>query len=350
MLPYITVFGRQLPMYGLMMLTGAFLATLFACLRAKKRKLEQLDVLLLAVFALLFGLLGAKALFVITDIPNMVTYFQNNGFSFMWLLQRIGSAGIVFYGGLIGGFLGAAIYARMFRLDFWRHADAMIPFLPLAHGFGRMGCFFAGCCYGRPASPPWGVYFNDAIGAPHGVTLLPVQLYEACFCFLILFPLMLLYSRKERKPGQIVGVYFVCYGVFRFLNEYLRYDEIRGIFLGVSTSQWISMALVPIGILLLTGVFANRLTGRRAVAEEIEEISCEDCADCELKDTCPDYVAPQRDCAVCTECGECEAYKRASSDEPLSDEPSSDDPATDDSATDEPSSNEPASDEPTPAE
>lgn len=301
MLPFIHVFGVELPMYGILMITGATLAILFACLSAGRKGLERLDVLLAAIFAFLGGLLGAKLLFIITDIPNMVTYFKANGFSLPWLFQRMASAGIVFYGGLIGGFFGGWVYTRLFRLDFWKHADAMIPFLPLAHAFGRLGCFCAGCCYGRQMDPPWGLYFNNAIGAPHNIPLFPVQLLEACFNLIILFPIIQLYSRKERKPGQIVGLYLVCYGIFRFFNEYLRSDEIRGIFLGVSTSQWVSIVLVPIGLLLLSAVFSDVLGGkrRRQLAAYYEN-----------GDETDDFCG----CAICTECGECTSVKDAAAD------------------------------------
>ncbi len=289
MLPFIEVFGREVPMYAIMMLTGAFLAIFFACLGAKRRRVERLDVLLASLFAFLVGLLGAKLLFIITDIPSMIKHFSHDGFSFKSLLSRMANAGIVFYGGLIGGFAGGYMYLRVFRLDFWKHADAMIPFLPLAHAFGRLGCFCAGCCYGRPMDPPWGMYFNDAIGAPHNVALLPVQLYEAMYLLLILFPCIQVYSRKECKPGQVVGLYFVLYGIFRFCNEYLRYDEIRGIFLGVSTSQWISIILVPIGLLLLSGKISGLLKSRYIYHEEYEPCDLSECEQCPEKDDCSDY-------------------------------------------------------------
>jgi len=216
MLPFINVFGKDIPMYGLLMVIGASLSIFLACYFAPKRKLVRIDVLLGAIFAFLGGLLGAKLLFIITDIPNIVEHFRHSPFNFQWLMHRLATSGIVFYGGLIGGFFGGWVYTRMFALDFWKHADAMIPYLPLAHAFGRLGCFCAGCCYGRPMDPPWGVYFDNAIGAPHGVALFPVQLLEAGFNLLILFPIMLLFTRKPRKPGQVVGLYMICYGVFRF--------------------------------------------------------------------------------------------------------------------------------------
>ena len=269
MLPYIHVFGHDVPMYGLLMLTGMTLAVLFACLRAGKRGLDRLDILLASIFAFLGGLLGAKVLFIITDIPNMAEHVREYGFSFGWILNRMAAAGIVFYGGLIGGLFGGWVYTRLFYIDFWKHADAMIPFLPLGHAFGRLGCFCAGCCYGKQMPPPWGWHFNsDLGGADPSLTYFPSQLLEAGFNLLILFPLMMIYSRKNRKPGQIVGLYLVCYGVFRFINEFFRGDEIRGIFLGVSTSQWVSLALVPIGAVLLSGVFSEKLKRELPVYEE----------------------------------------------------------------------------------
>lgn len=263
MCPYIHIFGAKLPMYGLMMMTGAFLAMFFACLRGKKKGFYPLDILLCAIFAFLGGLLGAKILYFITNIPDMVEYFKTFGFSWKELGSRFINSGIVFYGGLIGGFIGGFAYTKLFRLDFWTTADTVIPFLPLAHGFGRIGCFCAGCCYGREVDPPWGILVTSELSYAQGTYRLPVQLFETCFDIVLLLPILLLYSRKERKKGQVVGLYAICYGVFRFINEYFRDDEIRGIFGAFSTSQWISLALVPIGIFLMTGylekLFPKRL-------------------------------------------------------------------------------------------
>lgn len=298
MLPFIYIFGLKLPMYGLMMITGAFLAVLLACLGSEKRGVNRLDVVLASVFCLICGLLGAKLLFIITRIPYYIEHSKAVGFSFSWLMQQFANSGIVFYGGLIGGVFGAWLFMRIFRLDFWKHADAMLPFLPLAHGFGRIGCFCAGCCYGRsPAAtdPEWvrslAVTYKDAIGAPNGVPLYPVQLFEAFFLILILFPALWLFVRKERKQGQVVGLYFLLYGIFRFLNEYLRNDAIRGIFGGFSTSQWISIVLIPLGVVLLSGVVSTLLASRRKAAGYLTE---------ETDDVEDEYC-----CAVCTYCGEC---------------------------------------------
>ena len=307
MLPFLTVFGKQIPMYGLLMVTGAFFAVLFACLRARKRRLEPMDVLLCSIFCFVIGLLGAKTLFIITEIPQYIKHISHAGFSLPWLFNEIATAGIVFYGGMIGGVFGGWLYTRLFRLDFWKHADAMIPFLPLAHGFGRVGCFCAGCCYGRApfdSEPEWlrnlAVVYTNAIGAPNdGVARYPVQLFEACFLILILFPVLLAFSRRERRPGMVIGLYFIVYGIFRFINEYLRADSIRGIFGGVSTSQWISLALIPLGIVLISGVASPLLRSKfpmRPAYAEYFEVVTDDEEDDDYSGAC---------CAVCTECGEC---------------------------------------------
>lgn len=305
MLPFLTVFGKQIPMYALMMLTGAFFAILFACLRAKKRRLDSMDVLLCSFFCFIIGLLGAKTLFLITEIPHFVKHISEFGFSLPWIMNEIITAGIVFYGGMIGGVFGGWLYTRLFRIDFWKYADAMIPFLPLAHGFGRVGCFCAGCCYGRPpmeSDPEWlrslAVVYTNAIGAPNdGVARYPVQLFEACFLILVLFPILVFFSRKERRPGMIIGLYFIVYGVFRFLNEYLRADSIRGIFAGVSTSQWISLALIPLGIILMSGVVSPLLKSKYPMCTDVvEPMEIVDDDEEDYSGAC---------CAVCTECGEC---------------------------------------------
>lgn len=289
MLPYINFLGREIPMYGLMMMTGAFFAILFACLRGKKKGFYSIDLLLCSIFCFLGGLLGAKILYFITDIPRMIEYFNQFGFSFSFLFNRFLTGGIVFYGGLIGGFIGGFVYTKMFRLDFWRTADVLIPFLPLAHGFGRMGCFFAGCCYGREAAPPWGIIVNSELSSAMGTYRLPVQLYEAAFDFFILLPILLIYSRKPRKKAQVVGLYAILYGIFRFCNEYLRDDAIRGIFGAFSTSQWISIALVPIGIILMTGVveklFPNRLPEPGVTSTGIVLDPCDEEEDYEAVET-----------------------------------------------------------------
>lgn len=244
MLPFITVFGIQIPMYGLMITIGALAGTLLAVYST--RRFSREDLLFSICYAGIGAMVGAKVLFLAITLPQLI----KEGVALSWpLLQELFAAGFVFYGGLLGAVAAVMIYARKFKLPVFALTEALIPSVPLVHAFGRIGCFCAGCCYGRPMAPPWGMVFSSPL-APAGVALFPVQLVEAGFN-LVLFAWLFAYSRRRRKPGQVLGLYLAAYGIIRFGLEYLRYDAVRGIALGLSTSQWISLALAPVGVLLL---------------------------------------------------------------------------------------------------
>ena len=246
MFPFLNLFGFSVPMYSIMIGTGLAAGILFAVFRAKRCGLEREDVLFSCLFAIIGLIVGGKLLYLITTIPWLAeNWAQLN--SEVWLALIRG--GFVFYGGLIGALLMIVWYVKMYRIPVFQMLDALIPSVPLAHAFGRVGCFCAGCCYGVPSE--WGVYFNASETAPHDVKLLPVQLIEAG-CNLLLFAVLLLLSRCfQKKGGFLTGVYLLGYAVIRFVLEYFRYDAERGGFWGLSTSQWISLILVPVAICFL---------------------------------------------------------------------------------------------------
>ena len=249
MLPAVEIFGFKVAMYGLLIVVGVGLGMAVAALRAKKNGQTAQDVLFGGIFAIIGLVIGAKLLYLATILPGIVrnfSYLLDHPESIAALL----SGGFVFYGGLIGGIFGRWVYTRMYKLNFWGMTDALVPSVPLMHAFGRLGCFCAGCCYGMPFPAPLGLSFDASPVAPHGVTLFPVQLLEA-FLNLIIFGVLLLYARKPRGRGKIIGLYMSAYAVMRFLLEFLRFDAERGGFWGLSTSQWISLILLPIGLYLL---------------------------------------------------------------------------------------------------
>lgn len=201
------------------------------------------------IFCLIGGLLGGKGLFILTNISDMISFYSINGFDLAdFIIERILKSGIVYYGGFIGGSFGLLCYAKLFKLKFLQIGDAIIPFLPLAQGFGRLGCFFGGCCYGVETNSSFSfVFAND----PLGLHRMPVQLYESMFCFIVLFPMLLWVTRKEPCSGWALGFYITVYSAWRFIIEFWRGDVIRGSFGFLSTSQWISLLLFPIGLILL---------------------------------------------------------------------------------------------------
>jgi len=126
--------------------------------------------------------------------------------------------------------------------------DMTVPGLAIAQGFGRIGCFLAGCCYGAETTLPIGVKFPEGSLAPAGICVQPTQIYSSIFDFLLGF-FLLYYSKKERKNGKVMGLYLIIYSIGRFLVEFLRDDQ-RGSVGVLSTSQFISIFTLVLGIII----------------------------------------------------------------------------------------------------
>lgn len=249
MYPKIKLIGEfGIASYGLMIIIGTTLAVLVLRFRKRTSKLPMNDIFYSGCFAGIGVAVGSKLLYALTMLSYAVenaALFTEKPFEYISVVF----GGYVFYGGLLGGLTGAVIYCRIYKLSCFETLDVYAPVIPLIHSFGRIGCFLAGCCYGRP-SERFGVLFDASPFAPHGIKLFPVQLLESGIN-LAVFLLLFAFSVKERKCGSVLGLYLCIYAVERFLLEYLRFDEVRGLFLGVSTSQWISLILLPIGLILL---------------------------------------------------------------------------------------------------
>ena len=232
----LTVYG-----YGFMIAMGVLAAWFVAEQRARKLKLACEHIFYLVVWCAIGGFTSAKILFWIT---NWREFLQNPR-------QIIGSDGFVVYGGIIGGILAAWLYCKVAKLKFMKYFDLVMPSVALAQGFGRIGCFLAGCCYGRETTSRFGVVFPEGGLAPAGVKLIPTQLISSAGDFLIMIVLLLYYrkNKKDGTPGNVGFLYMLLYGVGRFLVEFLRNDNRGGAWM-FSTSQWISMVIVAGGIVL----------------------------------------------------------------------------------------------------
>lgn len=245
MFPYLDVLGLHIPMYGLMMALAFIAAILVSYFRVRKAGLSTDKLLNIAIISILSGIVGAYVLYMIVTpgfFKELINGISHGDFS----VFRDG--GFVFYGGLIGGVLAAFIYCKAAKLSFSDYVSVIAPSIPLAHGIGRIGCFCAGCCYGKEIDCAISVIYTHPIGgAPTGVPLFPVQLLETVLN-LILFAILLIYARKRMKSLTVMFLYFIMYGIERFSLEFLRADEIRGIFWGLSTSQWISIGMFVIGV------------------------------------------------------------------------------------------------------
>ena len=220
--------------------------------RSKRYGFERQDALFAYFFGICGILIGAKALSLAGQLPNMwrlrKLLFTHTRMYFEYFFN----SGLVFYGGLIGGLLMAVIYCRKYKLNTLYFLDLSAPAIAVGHSVARIGCFMVGCCYGKPTDSSFGVIFNNSPVAPHDVHLLPVQLFESALN-MILFITLMIFSRKQRKSGSVIGLYIVLYSIIRFLLEFLRGDDARGFILFLSTSQLISLVILPIGIFLLAG-------------------------------------------------------------------------------------------------
>ena len=227
MYPYIQII---LPSYTVMALIGGFVALCFIYLRLDKFNIEFSVFLSTFLCCVLGCFIGSKVLFAVTQIPWLIS-----DFSIQNLLLLIPQSGFVFYGGLFGVILtikiltkaNASLRDRLFKM--------VAPSMPLFHAFGRVGCFLSGCCYGKKLANTIGI-------GPLVFTRIPVQLMESA-AELVIFILLLIIERKN-KSADLLQIYLMMYAVVRFLDEFLRGDEIRGIVLGVSTAQWISLFIV----------------------------------------------------------------------------------------------------------
>lgn len=251
----ITIYG-----YGLMIAIGFVAAVLIGMYRAKKKNMNMEAVLDIAIYCLVFGFLGGKLLYLIVEWKRFI---QDP-----WSV--LGSSGFVVYGGIIIGVLTGYIYTRIKKISFAQYFDLVMPEIAIAQGFGRIGCFLAGCCYGAQTDSWLGVIFPEGSLAPSGVKLLPTQLFMSGGDFLIAVALIL-YSRKNKVDGNVGAGYLILYGIGRFLIEFLRNDS-RGAVGALSTSQFISVFIVAIGVgLVVWNTMRARKTETVSVSSEEKE-------------------------------------------------------------------------------
>lgn len=253
-LPEFELLGRTigpftLHSYGFLLAVAFLLGLWVAARQARRAGLDANRVTDMAVWVLIAGLVGAKAVLFALDWRAYAT----RPLDLLW-------SGGVFYGGLIGGALVAWWYARRHDLPGWQTADVLAPGVVLGQAIGRLGCFAAGCCWGKVCTLPWAVTFTDVyaarqVGTPMDTPLHPSQLYESLAAFLI-FAFLLWLAPRKGFHGQVALTYVALYSAVRFGLEFLRGDPDRGSWLGgvVSTSQAIAVLLLLGAAVLLPRV------------------------------------------------------------------------------------------------
>lgn len=247
----------------------AFLVGVLGAVRENYKRENPFPVTPAGGVWIFFGaLLGAKVYWALQYGPTWVDD-EGNGFAwyrvfFLW------EGGMVYYGGLIGGFLGGVAYLRFMRVPILPMGDIGLPFLPLGHSIARLGCYLNGCCWGQVTDGPTGVVFprrslawrqqvDDGLIARSAEAPLPVhptQLYEAFGLFVIF--LIMRYAYKHKKfDGSVMLLYPLLYGILRFSVEAFRGDSARALF-GMTASQLIGMGLFLGAALAYVVLFQTR--------------------------------------------------------------------------------------------
>lgn len=233
-----SLFGFNIYSYGFMIGIGIIIGVTILNSRANKRGYDENNIFNLTVLTIISGVLGGKLLFIITNlgsfIENPISVITNFGYGF------------VIYGAIISGMLAIILYSKYKSWSLLDILDLAVPSVAIAQGFGRIGCFLAGCCYGAETTGPLYVIFPEgSLAVPH-VHLYPTQIYSSIFDF-ILGIFLILYSRKTKECGKVFSLYLICYSVGRFFIEFLR-NDIRGNIGILSTSQFISIFTLILGI------------------------------------------------------------------------------------------------------
>ena len=235
--------------YGVLLAAAYLIGLQLGVVRARRAGIDPARVMDLGIYLIIAALVGAKLMLIAVDWE----YFRAQPRELLSLVR----AGGVFYGGLIAAVAVGLWLVRRYKLPVWTTADLMAPGIALGHVVGRFGCLMAGCCYGRPTDVPWAITFTDPlaatnVGTPLGIPLHPTQLYDAGAELLILG--VLLFTERKGRPfaGRTFWMYLLLYGISRFIIEFYRGDASRGtVMAGLSTSQFVSLLLVPLSLLML---------------------------------------------------------------------------------------------------
>jgi phosphatidylglycerol:prolipoprotein diacylglycerol transferase len=242
MYPDLVSFGNfTLHTYGFCIALGVLLGILFVSREAKREGMNQQLLLDLAFYLLIAAIIGSRIFYIILN-PG---YYLRHPLETLMIWR----GGLVFYGGFLFAFPTCFMYLKRHGLPFLKTCDLLAPGLALGECIGRIGCFFAGCCYGRPTDLPWGVTFTHPNSlAQLNVSLHPTQLYTSAHA-LLAFIILVGFRRFKHADGQVVFLYVLLYALGRLIIEHFRGDE-RGLLVAgcLTLTQTIAIALIPVAL------------------------------------------------------------------------------------------------------
>jgi len=229
--------------YGVFVASGFILGISLALQQARREGYEPQTILDVLFYIILAGIIGSRLLYIAQNLA----FYRSNPLSVFMIWE----GGLVFHGGLLLAIPVGLILIKRHNLSFWGLFDLLAPSLAIGQALGRIGCFYAGCCYGLPTQLPWAVTFNDPKTlALQGVPLHPTQLYAAAANFVIFLVLVRL-RKPTRFPGQLTCMYLCLHAAFRFVIELFRGDTRLLLFnQTISFTQGLSALIFLIAIFL----------------------------------------------------------------------------------------------------
>ena len=244
MFPILLRIGKiTLRTYGFFVATGVLVAYNYVKFYARKKNIDILFLSNLIFYTVIFGFLGARLFYVLLNFD----YYRYDLLS----VFKIWEGGLVFYGGFLSGLIFGIIYVVFKKQNLLKILDLVSPGLFLGLSIGRLGCFSAGCCYGKPTESFLGVVFTHPESlAPIGIKIFPTQLFESVYSFLI-FVVLHYMQKKDLLNGRLFFIGGILYSIFRFFNEFLRGDDRGGLILGLYPSQFISIVIFVLFSILI---------------------------------------------------------------------------------------------------
>jgi len=230
------IFGFPIYSYGVMILLAVLVAVWIANRRAEAFGISKEFVSNAATWGLLFGVLGARVVFILQELPY---YLQHRDELF-----SLRFAGLTSFGGLLFGFLAIAVFAKRARVKLLDFMDLAAPAVLVAHAIGRVGCLLNGCCYGGHCDLPWAIHVHGEQGLYH-----PAQIYDALMNLAGL-PILLAFERRGRLPGRSAALFFVVHGTARFIYEFWRAGTTSTTIPGLPLTQAhvVALAVVLLGV------------------------------------------------------------------------------------------------------
>ncbi len=242
--------------YGVMIALGMAAGVALAWFLAGKRGRYREDVLNVAFYALLAGLLGARLWEVVFDLDYYGRHLAE--------IPALWQGGLSVQGGIAGGLLAVVVYSRKNRVPFWEFGDILAPGVILGQAVGRVGCYLNGCCYGLPTDSAWGVVYppgTDAFIAYGSTPLIPTVLFEAGWDLAVMALLIILLFSRKPFHGFIATLYFALYAVGRIFLEFYRADSL--IIWGLKAAQATSLATLLAALAVMLYLWRLETGGRK---------------------------------------------------------------------------------------